>query len=203
MMGLYFAATGFGNKIAGSIGEVSQLEEYKGDLTASVEEMNMLTDSTTFSYYLDGKEVEQKDHPINLDMNITFKASIYRSNNDVVFEDYDKEGVVLSDIMEFDLLNRSKLIAELIEFGATEENPMHAKLLFEKDAEAAKAIKNKGDGQDYQLSFIMEETQNKQEYNIFKWIVIYTVAFGLLLIVFMKKLNKLSHGAEDEEAAVS
>ena len=203
MMGLYFAATGFGNKIAGSIGEVSQLEEYKGDLTASVEEMNMLTDSTTFSYYLDGKEIEQKDHPINLDMNIAFRASIYRSNNKVVFEDYDKDGVVLSDIMGFDSLNWSKLTAELIEFGATKVNPMHAKLLFEKDAEAAKIIKNEGDGQGYELSFIMEETQNKQEYNIFKWIVIYTVAFGLLLIVFMKKLNKLSHGAEDEEALVS
>jgi proton-dependent oligopeptide transporter, POT family len=203
MMGLYFAATGFGNKIAGSIGEASQLEEYKGDLIASVEEMNLLTDSTTTSYYLDGKEVEQKDHPINLDMNIAFRASIYTANNDVVFEDYDKDGVVLSEIMGFDSLNRSKLIAELIEFGATEEKPMHANLLFEKDAEAAKVIKNKGDGQGYQLSFIMEETQNKQEYNIFKWIVIYTVAFGLLLIVFLKKLNKLSHGAEDEEAVLS
>jgi len=30
MMGVYFAATGFGNKLAGSIGETSQLEEYEG-----------------------------------------------------------------------------------------------------------------------------------------------------------------------------
>ena len=31
------------------------------------------------------------------------------------------------------------------------------------------------------------------------WLTIFTVAFGLLLILFIKKLKKLTHGAEDQE----
>jgi POT family proton-dependent oligopeptide transporter len=62
-----------------------------------------------------------------------------------------------------------------------------------------KIEKDKGDGANYSVSFIMEETQNKQEFKIFMWITIYTVVFGLLLIVLLKKLNKLTHGAEDND----
>jgi len=203
MMGLYFAATGFGNKIAGSIGEFSQLEEYKGDLIATVDEVNSLTEIDTYKYVLAGEEIEVKDYPINQDMNISLKASVYLSGHTVVFEDYENEGVLITDIIQFDSLNTAKLNAELLGFNATKDNPMHAKLLFEKEVEAAKIKDNIGDGKNYTLSFIMEETQNKQEYNIFKWIVIYTVAFGLLLILFMKRLKKLSHGAEDLEVEAS
>ena len=45
--------------------------------------------------------------------------------------------------MAFDSLNRSKLIAELIEFGATEENPMHAKLLLKKTLKPLRSLKTK------------------------------------------------------------
>ena len=72
-------------------------------------------------------------------------------------------------------------------------------ILFEKDAESAKDLTNRGDGKDYEVSFVLEETQNRQEYKTFMWITIFTVAFGLLLIIFLKKLKKLTHGAEDNE----
>tara|TARA_B110000037_G_scaffold21537_1_gene23854 strand:- start:51542 stop:53350 length:1809 start_codon:yes stop_codon:yes gene_type:complete len=199
MMGLYFAATGFGNKLAGSIGEASQLEKYKGALIATVDDVNKVTEVTTYEYILDGNEIEINDFPINEDKNIPFLSRIYLENGQLVFEDYEKEGVNISHLMEFDGENASKLKEELSEFGATQENPMHTRLLFEKDSEAVKIAENKGDGQNYEVSFIMEETQNKQEFKIFMWIVIYTVAFGLLLIVFLKKLKKLTHGAEDNE----
>src|SRR5690606_2620303 len=39
MMGVYFAATGFGNKLAGSIGESSQLESFKGSLIVEKHEI--------------------------------------------------------------------------------------------------------------------------------------------------------------------
>ena len=104
-MGLYFAATGFGNKIAGSIGEFSQLEEYKGDLIATVDVVNSLTEIDTYKHFFDGEEIEVKDYPINQDMNISLKASIYLSENEVVFEDYENEGVLISDIIQFDSLN--------------------------------------------------------------------------------------------------
>ena len=34
-----------------------------------------------------------------------------------------------------------------------------------------------------------------------RW-AIFTVAFGLLLILFLKKLKKLTHGAEDNEGTI-
>jgi proton-dependent oligopeptide transporter, POT family len=197
MMGLYFAATGFGNKLAGSIGEASQLEQYTGTLVGSVDEMNKLTDITTYEYVLNGEEVKIEDYPINEDLNIAFSSSVYLANEQIVIEDYDKEGTVISQVIQFDEENTKRIKDELTEFGATQKKPMHAKLLFEKDGEAIKIEENKGDGKNYGLSFIMEETQNKQEFKIFMWIVIYTVSFGLLLIIFLKKLKKLAHGAED------
>lgn len=202
MMGLYFAATGFGNKLAGSIGEASQLEKYKAEMVATTEEMNNLTEIDTVEYVLAGKEFKTIDYPANQDMNISFKSKIFLSGEELIIEDYT-DGTDLTGIMAFNEENKSKLMAELKEFGATEEKAMHAKLLFEKDAEAVKVEANKGDGKDYEVSFIMEETQNKQEYSIFMWIVVYTVLFGLLLIVFLKKLKRLTHGAEDMESTTN
>lgn len=203
MMGIYFAATGFGNKLAGSIGEASQLEKYKGEMVASVEEVNELSEKTEYNYLLKGKEIKENDFPINLDMNIEFKSSVYMENNEIKFEKYE-DGTSLNHLMSLDAKNSKKLKAELKELGASKEQPMHAKLFFEKDEEAVKNHpENKGDGQDYGVSFIVEETQNKQEFNIFMWIVIYTVAFGILLIFFLKKLKALTHGAEDNEGTIN
>lgn len=202
MMGLYFAATGFGNKLAGSIGEASQLEKYKGDLVANVETMNELTGEVDYEYVLEGEEIQINDYPINHDLNIRFKTNVYLSESkELVFEYRKKDSIDISHIMKFDEENRSEIVAELQEFGASATNPMHANLLFEKDEEAIKKVENKGDGEDYGVRFIMDETQNKQEYTIFMWIVIYTVAFGLLLILFLKKLKKLTHGAEEMEGS--
>ena len=71
--------------------------------------------------------------------------------------------------------------------------------MFEKDKDKAQMIENKGDGKDYGVSFVLEEQQSEVEYATFMWLTIFTVAFGLLLILFIKKLKKLTHGAEDQE----
>ncbi len=42
-----------------------------------------------------------------------------------------------------------------------------------------------------------EAAQSAGEYTIFIGVLVFCVSFGLLLIVFVKKLNKLTHGAED------
>lgn len=67
----------------------------------------------------------------------------------------------------------------------------------------AQKTENIGDGKDYEVSFVLEEQQNEQEYKIFMWLTIFTVSFGLLLLLFLKKLKKLTHGAEDYEKEVS
>ncbi len=196
MMGVYFAATGLGNKLAATVGEASQLEKYKGEISVSKEIFNPFTEKK--KYEVDGEEQTDKDYPLNHDLNVEFKANIYLSGNDVIFEDF-ASGKNIGHLFELDKESIKLMKAELTEFNATGDNPMHAKMLFEKDAEAAKVDDNKGDGKDYGVSFSTEEAQNAQEYKIFMWITIFTVAFGLLLIVFLKKLKRLTHGAEDNE----
>jgi len=44
---------------------------------------------------------------------------------------------------------------------------------------------------------IGEAAQDAGEYTIFMSVLIFCVSFGLLLIVFVKKLKKLTHGADD------
>jgi POT family proton-dependent oligopeptide transporter len=98
--------------------------------------------------------------------------------------------------------NQAELLAYLQENNITKENPYHAKLLFEKDEEKAKVDANKGDGKDYGVSFVVEEEQSALEFGIFKYITLFTVIFGILLILFLKRLKKLTHGAEDNEREI-
>ena len=46
--------------------------------------------------------------------------------------------------------------------------------------------------------FLGESASDLGEFVIFTGIATFCIAFGLLIIVFKKHLNKLTHGAEDE-----
>ncbi|MEM6718557.1 MAG: peptide MFS transporter [Bacteroidota bacterium] len=221
MMGIYFAATGFGNKLAGSIGEAAQLESYSGSMIASIEEIYNYTEKDTIKVkkLVNGEKKIEKvfAYPINEDKNFSIKSKIYLNGDNVVFTEHEKgsdisslfdltkvaeEGKEANEIAEAKKKKEEALAnlkAYLKENGATQENPYHAKLAFEKDKDKAQITKNKGDGKDYGVSFVVEEAQSEQEYKIFSFLVIFTVAFGLLLIIFLKKLKKLTHGAEDNE----
>ena len=45
--------------------------------------------------------------------------------------------------------------------------------------------------------YVGEAAQNAGEYAIFMGVLIFCVSFGLLLVLFVKKLKKLTHGADD------
>jgi hypothetical protein len=90
-------------------------------------------------------------------------------------------------------------LAALRENNVTASEPYHARLIFEKDGDKAQILENKGDGKDYGVSFVLEEEQSEQEFATFMWLTVFTVAFGLLVLLFLKKLKKLTHGAEDNE----
>ncbi len=47
-----------------------------------------------------------------------------------------------------------------------------------------------------------EASENLGEYTIFTGIAVFCVSFGLLVMVFRKKLEKLTHGAEDNERKI-
>lgn len=199
MMGLYFAATGFGNKLAGTVGEASQLEPYKAEMVASTEQMNELTEKKEFEVKENGKLKTIEDYPVNQDKNVEFEVEIFLNSADEVQLRRHKDGENLTDLVAFKDKELKELKKELKSYKTDEKNPVHARVLFEKDQDAAQDIENRGDGKNYGVSFKIEETQNKQEFKTFMWITIFTVAFGILLIIFLKRLKKLTHGAEDNE----
>lgn len=202
MMGIYFAATGFGNKLAGSIGESSQLESYNGSMLASKEHVFNITTKDSIEVKTEEGIVTKYDYPINLDRNFFLKSKVYLEGDKIVFNEYKSNTNInsmfeLSKDKEVDVF--ANLKAYLTENNVTKNNPHHLRLKFEKDSDKAQNIDNMGDGKDYGVSFVIEEAQSKQEYKIFKFLTIFTVLFGLLLIVFLKKLKTLTHGAEDKE----
>ncbi|GGH71674.1 MAG: MFS transporter [Bacteroidetes bacterium] len=198
MMGIYFAATGFGNKLAGSIGESSQLEPYSTEMVASKEQVFQYTSQDTIEIKTVNGIEDVYDYPINLDKNFSIKTEVRLANGDIQFQDISSG----DDISDFFSLNdeQEKRLHNYLEEGKAEGNDVyHAKLTFEKDKDAVQKTENMGDGKNYGVSFVIEEEQSNQEYKTFMYLTIFTVAFGILLILFLKKLKKLTHGAEEAE----
>lgn len=214
MMGIYFACTGFGNKLAGSIGESSQLEPYEGTLKVNKEVVYTYAEMGEYVKEdekgkaikdANGNEVKEKDYAINRDKNFEIRSAVYPENGVLQYVDFNtgKDLGPLFDLSKSEERdNAGELLAYLSENNVSKESPYHVKLLFEKDEEKAKVEANMGDGKDYGVSFVVEEEQSALEFNIFKWITIFTVVFGILLILFLKRLKKLTHGAEDNERII-
>jgi len=202
MMGVYFAATGFGNKLAGSIGEASQLESFSGEMMVSKQEvLPFISKDSMQVKNRENKVVDIYDYPINEDKNFSIRSTVYPENGQVVFKDFET-GKALNSLFKMSQgedSNSKELLTSLTENKVTASDPYHAKLVFEKDKDKAQLTENKGDGKDYGVSFVLEEEQSEQEFNTFMWLTVFTVAFGLLLLLFLKKLKKLTHGAEDNE----
>lgn len=188
MMGVYFAATGFGNKLAGSIGEASQSEPIKIELTAPASQLAAF----------DGAAAAVAD-----DASFTIKAKLFMDNGQVVTQGYENSQNLSSVFKLSDSDQQAEIREVLTEANATSAAPYHAKLNFEKDGEAKKIKANKGDAKNYSGKFIIEEVQNQKEYNIFMFIFGLTGVFGLLIILLLKPLKRLTHGAEDQEMDLS
>jgi hypothetical protein len=185
MMGVYFAATGFGNKLAGSIGESAQAEPVKIDLIASKDDLASYTDTL-----------------IQADMDFNLKANIYLEGEEVKILSF-KEGdnTSFAEFIAYHEEDNAKetLIGMLKDEAATKDNQLHATLRFTKDVEAKKIKQNKGDGKNYSGVLEVYEVQNNREYNTFLFIFGLTAVFGLIIILFLKPLKRLTHGAEDSE----
>jgi POT family proton-dependent oligopeptide transporter len=204
MMGLYFAATGLGGKVAGIIGEYSQLKSYEAKVLVGKDTFNKLVAKDTLEIYdyKTKKTFKLFDYPINKDKTFKLKTDVYLANDKVVFEDAKTHQNVnylfkIENDKKHD--NVAKLKNYLKENQVTKVNSYHADLTFKKDEEKAKIIANIGDGKDYAMSFVLDEQQSKQEFKTFAGITIFTVIFGLLVIALLKPLKRLTHGAEDDE----
>ncbi|PZW43869.1 amino acid/peptide:H+ symporter [Mesonia algae] len=205
MMGVYFAATGFGNKLAGSIGESAQLEPFEGTMIVQKQEVIPFMEKDSIEVKnKQNKVVDVYDYPINLDKNFSIRSDVYLQDGEVVFSQIDSDENLnrLFQLSNGEDSNTPELKETLNENNATAENPYHASIIFEKDPDAAKVAENVGDGKNYGVSFVLEEEQSEQEYKTFMYLTIFTVAFGFLVILFLKKLKKLTHGAEDNERSI-
>ncbi len=192
MMGVYFAATGLGNKLAGTIGEASQAEAVEINMVASAADVKPFLDVDTL---------------VMADMDFILKADIYQENGKVVLMNNQTGGTKdFSSFIEYkddDETDAKSILDRMIaDQNATKDNPKHAVIRFSKDIEAKKITANKGDGKNYAGTVEIFEVQNKREFNTFLFITGLTVVFGLLIILFLKKLKALTHGAEELEMDV-
>src|SRR5690625_4130272 len=198
MMGLFFAASGFGSKLAGSIGEASQLTPYSAEVVASKEELIPFQEKISTDIVEEEGVKSVKVFPINVDKSFEIKADVFLQDNSIVFEEYNS-GENISDAIVLSEDQTSKLHDVLAEHNFDKQAPGHARILFEKDEDGRAEEANRGDGKDYYATFVIEELQNEQEKKTFLGLVIFTTAFGVLLLLFLKKLKALTHGAEDSE----
>ncbi|MEN7550200.1 peptide MFS transporter [Rapidithrix thailandica] len=195
MMGLYFAATGLGNKVAGLIGEASQSKPIK---------MEILADQA-FLESISEKEVVQKDvfSEVIIDLLgdlVPKEGPSERTNFEVrvnVYNDAQGKFVIhtlsgnepLNARITMDKENTEHLQEELADEEVTESNKYHAKLAIEKK-------KGKYEGQ-----IVIDEIQNDRELITFLSIFGITVFFGIVLLARLKKLKAMTHGAEDVKSA--
>ena len=178
MMGVYFAATGFGNKLAGSIGEASQIEPVKVELAANASQLEGLVDNDAIS---EGS-------------NFNLNGTIYLNGSDFVLT--NENGDDLSALISMSTENKARLTEMLKEEDASMNNQLQANINMERGdvAEGAEVSLDQYSGE-----VVIEEVANAQELKTFLGITLITVLFGILLILFLKKLKALTHGAEDDE----
>lgn len=180
MMGVYFAATGLGNKVAGAIGESSQLETVKAELVASPAEYDLAADTL----------IAKAD-------DFEFTADAYLEGGRVVIRE---GGIDVKELLQLAPQDENLLAEFLREEAAKSETPLTAIVRMTYDQEAKAKVDNKEAEVDiglYSGEIELFELQNEQEYKTFVGIFIFTAAFGVLLLLFFKRLKKLTHGAED------
>jgi POT family proton-dependent oligopeptide transporter len=169
MMGVYFAATGLGNKIAGTIGEAAQAEPIKVEMSANLPDV--LAQATNVEKNEEETEV--------VSFELVGEASIEQGQVTLT-----QNGKSLYDVININEENQATLLAQLQEAEASNQTAI---VELEKDQESGK----------FSGEVELFQYQDNIEYRTFIGIFIFTAAFGLLLILFLKRLKRLTHGAEE------
>jgi POT family proton-dependent oligopeptide transporter len=176
MMGLYFAATGLGNKVAGIIGESSQAERI---------EIELNSDQSQLSRFFTNEDAEEA---FENNKAFTLETQLYTdSSNQIVFEEV-KTGERINSVFNFDGENSEKELLERIEpYNPTADEKLLTYLKFDYK-----------DGR-YLGRVDVDQFQTDLEFKTFAGIIAFTVAFGILVILLLKPLKRLTHGAEEKE----
>ncbi|HAS45471.1 MAG TPA: MFS transporter [Microscillaceae bacterium] len=182
MMGVYFAFTGFGNKVAGLVGESSQVEPIKVELIASRADL---------------KPITRVDTSLAKDKDISFRGAFYQEGGKLMLTSKDDNN---KNVSAFFKSETAQILAALKDQEASKDKPLHFTINLSKKDKVKEGQQPKNDAKGYEGTFAIEEVQNDRELKTFLYITAFTVAFGLLLILFLKKLKKLTHGVEEKEA---
>jgi POT family proton-dependent oligopeptide transporter len=174
MMGFYFAATGLGNKLAGAIGESAQAEPIKVEVKAEKDQLTQFVADTMI----------EKGHNFELHGDLT----IVNQNQIQV----NKDGQNLS---EFIVLDEENIETIKTRVNESDEKDLTAIIKFEQDEDKKEEVDEPIKA--YKAEVQIFELENKREFKTFLMIFVFTAGFGILLIMFLKKLKKLTHGAED------
>lgn len=185
MMGVYFASTGFGNKLAGLVGEASQAEPINIELKATPSELKPYT---------------RIDTSLTKDKDLSFKGQVYLEGENVVLKNLQDSKEVITQYFNIDGDNSKRLKEAIEEDKPTAKEPMHFMISLSKEDKLGEGKAPKGDGKNYKGTLVIDEVQNALELKTFLYITVFTTIFGVLLIIFLKKLKALTHGVEEEEA---
>ena len=175
MMGVYFAATGLGNKVAGVIGEFSQGEPMVVNLNATGDQMR--------------QNLQLNDSIVTKEQDFRLAGNVYEENGELKLTTLNSDEPMLEFIQFKDNERTKEVVESLQEENVTSEDPYHVLIDFKQGEE-----KN-----GYSGNFIVEELQTDMEYKTFWGITIFTFVFGLLVILLLKPLKRLTHGVEDNE----
>ncbi len=171
MMGVYFAATGLGNKVAGIIGESSQAEPIRIELSASADKVKpLLSENQTDSIFEKNKA-------------FTIETQAFLKNDEFAFENEKVSSIFVFDESKF----QDEFVNRLKDYNATSGESLKVFLNFDyKDGK-------------YNGQLVVDQFQTDLEFRTFAGITIFCVIFGLLVILLIKPLKRLTHGAEDKE----
>jgi proton-dependent oligopeptide transporter, POT family len=179
MMGVYFAATGLGNKVAGTIGEKTQAEPISvsvidgSNLNQMVENDTLVLRGYNFEIVGRGR-VKNDEIVITQDGRNIFADFAVSKEHTEMLKEYLSSDPELEDYTVIFRFGYDKDKVDDVRKGKTE---------VEYGA--------------YSGNIEVFEVQDDNEFRTFVMIFIFTGAFGLLLLLFLKKLKKLTHGAED------
>ncbi|SDG45550.1 peptide MFS transporter [Psychroflexus sediminis] len=176
MMGLYFAATGLGNKVAGIIGESSQAERIDIELSADQNQLSQ------FVANANPEEVFENNKAFIIETQLYTNSS-----GEVVFEEVNTDERINSVFTYEGEKSKSELLSRIKTYNTSEDNKLLTYLKFDYQ-----------EGE-YQGRIEIDQFQTDLEFQTFMGIVIFTVAFGVLVILLLKPLKRLTHGAEEKE----
>ena len=179
MMGVYFAATGLGNKVAGTIGEYTQAEPI----------LVSIADGANLNYMVENDALISKAY----DVEVVAKGRV--ENGEVIITQNGRN--IISDFTVSEI-HTNILKSYLTDDTDREEYTVILRFGYDKDKVAD--VRDGKVNVDYAAfggRIEVFEVQDNNEFRTFVMIFILTGAFGLLLLLFLRKLKKLAHGAED------